>query len=183
MRDTWQIVAASAAAFAAGAAAGAYCMKRWCSSHTQQQVPRLDLAALQALQSPSCGLSPATSIAPSVYSLPGTPRVSANGRNMGRSDSVGSAGGDSRLRMVFVVRKDLSWNKQKTAVMVAHAALALFKKVYKSRNPALSQWEMAKGPKVVLRADDEQQLLAVAEAAREQGIPSHSIAEPTGNTT
>lgn len=42
--------------------------------------------------------------------------------------------------MVFVVRKDLGWNKQKTAVMVAHAALALFKKVYKSRNPVLSQW-------------------------------------------
>lgn len=34
----------------------------------------------------------------------------------------------------------------------------------------------------MLRADDEAQLLAVAEAAREQGIPSHSIAEATGGT-
>jgi peptidyl-tRNA hydrolase len=42
--------------------------------------------------------------------------------------------------MVFVVRRDLAWQKQKLAVMTAHAALALFKKVYKARNPALMQW-------------------------------------------
>jgi peptidyl-tRNA hydrolase len=42
--------------------------------------------------------------------------------------------------MVFVVRRDLGWHKQKLAVMTAHAALALFKKVYKARNPALMQW-------------------------------------------
>jgi peptidyl-tRNA hydrolase len=45
--------------------------------------------------------------------------------------------------MVFVVRRDLGWHKQKLAVMTAHAALALFKKVYKSRNPALMQWVRA----------------------------------------
>jgi hypothetical protein len=45
--------------------------------------------------------------------------------------------------MVFVVRRDLGWHKQKLAVMTAHAALALFKKVYKSRNPALLQWVRA----------------------------------------
>jgi len=42
--------------------------------------------------------------------------------------------------MVFVVRRDLQWSKQKLAVMTAHAALALFKKLYKTRNPALMQW-------------------------------------------
>jgi peptidyl-tRNA hydrolase len=42
--------------------------------------------------------------------------------------------------MVFVVRKDLQWSKQKLAVMTAHAALALFKKLYKARHPALMQW-------------------------------------------
>lgn len=42
--------------------------------------------------------------------------------------------------MVFVVRRDLQWSKQKLAVMTAHAALALFKKLYKSRHPALMQW-------------------------------------------
>lgn len=42
--------------------------------------------------------------------------------------------------MVFVVRRDLAWQKQKLAVMTAHAALALFKKVYKAKNPALLQW-------------------------------------------
>jgi hypothetical protein len=40
--------------------------------------------------------------------------------------------------------------------------------------------ELAKGPKLVLRADDEAQLMAVADAARAQGLPCHSIAEPTG---
>lgn len=42
--------------------------------------------------------------------------------------------------MVFVVRRDLQWSKQKLAVMTAHAALALFKKLYKGRHPALTQW-------------------------------------------
>jgi hypothetical protein len=40
--------------------------------------------------------------------------------------------------------------------------------------------ELAKGPKLVLRADDEAQLMAVADAARAQGLPCHSVAEATG---
>jgi peptidyl-tRNA hydrolase len=42
--------------------------------------------------------------------------------------------------MVFVVRRDLQWSKQKLSVMTAHAALALFKKLYKARNPTLTPW-------------------------------------------
>jgi peptidyl-tRNA hydrolase len=37
--------------------------------------------------------------------------------------------------------------------------------------------ELSKGPKLVLRADSEQQLLQALEAARAAGIPYHSIAE------
>lgn len=40
-----------------------------------------------------------------------------------------------------------------------------------------SPQELSKGPKLVLRADGEQQLLAALEAARAAGIPYHSIAE------
>lgn len=40
--------------------------------------------------------------------------------------------------------------------------------------------EQAKGPKLVLRADDEEQLLAVMKAAQELCLPTHSIAEATG---
>jgi hypothetical protein len=40
--------------------------------------------------------------------------------------------------------------------------------------------ELAKGPKLVLRAEGEAQLMAVADAARAQGLACHSIAEPTG---
>jgi peptidyl-tRNA hydrolase len=56
--------------------------------------------------------------------------------------------------MLFVVRRDLQWSKQKLAVMTAHAALALFKKLYKSRNPVLMQWVSSwdeQGRGVVLR--------------------------------
>lgn len=101
MRDNWQIAAYSAAAFAAGAAAGAYCMKRWCSTHEDKHPVHLNAAVLHALQSPAGELSPTHSIAPSVYSLPGTPRVSANGRHFARSDSVGSAGGAADSRCVY----------------------------------------------------------------------------------
>lgn len=41
----------------------------------------------------------------------------------------------------------------------------------------LSPQELSKGPKLVLRADSEQQLLQALEAARAAGIPYHSIAE------
>jgi peptidyl-tRNA hydrolase len=43
--------------------------------------------------------------------------------------------------------------------------------------------ELAKGPKLVLRADNEQQLLAAMEAARAAGIPHHSIAEAISSTS
>lgn len=43
--------------------------------------------------------------------------------------------------------------------------------------------ELAKGPKLVLRADSEQQLLAAMEAARAAGIPHHSIAEAVSSSS
>jgi peptidyl-tRNA hydrolase len=43
--------------------------------------------------------------------------------------------------------------------------------------------ELAKGPKLVLRADNEQQLLAAMEAARAAGIPHHSIAEAISSSS
>lgn len=186
-RETgWQIAAASfAVGAAAGAAVGAYFMRRK-MLESQLKHEKLDVPALrQSLPDGGTGgsLSPAQSVG---YSLPATPRISLNGRSLSRSDSLSSVssvavGGDPTLRMVFVVRRDLGWHKQKLAVMTAHAALALFKKVYKARHPALMQWELAKGPKLVLRADNEAALMAVADKARAAGLPCHSIAEPTGN--
>eukprot|EP00879_Flechtneria_rotunda_P014572 GHRR01015229.1.p2 GENE.GHRR01015229.1~~GHRR01015229.1.p2 ORF type:complete len:193 (+),score=65.01 GHRR01015229.1:513-1091(+) len=185
-RETSRMAAATAAAFTfglgCGAAAGAYLIKKYSASWGIQQNSRFSDAS--CLPMTPGNISPAPSIS---CSQPATPRMSSFGGrdSMSRSDSLTSmtsmAGiGDPRLRMVFVVRQDLNWTRQKLAVMTAHAALALFKKVYKSRNPVLAQWELAKGPKLVLRAEGEQQLMAVADAAREQGIPSHSIAEATG---
>lgn len=40
-----------------------------------------------------------------------------------------------------------------------------------------------KGPKLVLRADNEQQLIAAMEAARAAGIPHHSIAEASSGVS
>lgn len=48
---------------------------------------------------------------------------------------------------------------------------------------ALCLQELAKGPKLVLRADNEQQLLAAMEAARAAGIPYHSIAEASSSSS
>ncbi|KAF8065440.1 F-box protein [Scenedesmus sp. PABB004] len=112
-------------------------------------------------------------------SVPATPRASSGG--FSRSDSGSGIPDPRALRMVFVVRRDLAWGRQKLAVMVAHAALALFKKNHKQRNPALGQWELAKGPKLVLRADDEAALLVADAAARAAGWPAHSLVEATGD--
>lgn len=144
----------------------------------------IDLSQLQGLPVPSGSGAFSETGSVSSFSLPPTPRMSRSGSNgISRQPSRSSSGGDIGLRMVFVVRRDLAWSKQKLSVMTAHAALALFKKLYKGRNPVLMQWELAKGPKLVLRADNEQQLLAALEAARAAGIPYHSIAEASTSSS
>jgi hypothetical protein len=90
-RETgWQIAAASfAVGAAAGAAVGAYFMRRKMLEH--HSVPgKLDVSGLQqSLPDGGTGgsLSPAQSVS---YSLPATPRISLNGRSLSRNDSLSS---------------------------------------------------------------------------------------------
>jgi hypothetical protein len=101
-RETgWQIAAASfAVGAAAGAAVGAYIMRRkMLDNHSKPT--KLDMSSLQqSLPDGGTGgsLSPAQSVS---YSLPATPRISLNGRSLSRSDSLSSVssvamGGDAR---------------------------------------------------------------------------------------
>lgn len=100
-RSSVQLWAACSAAFACGAAAGAYALHYYYSTTAaaQPKVTTIDLSQLQGLPVPSGGgLSPTASV--SSYSLAPTPRLSCSGSVSGngisRQASRGSSsGGDA----------------------------------------------------------------------------------------
>lgn len=103
-RGNGQLWMACSAAFACGAAAGAYAMHLYFKSTEQQpeqRVQTIDLSQLTGLPVPSGdGMSETASV--SSYSLPATPRMSRSGsvntgngisRQMSRSSSSGGDAG------------------------------------------------------------------------------------------
>jgi PTH2 family peptidyl-tRNA hydrolase len=61
--------------------------------------------------------------------------------------------------MVLVVRNDLKMGKGKAAAQCSHATLGCYKKALKSPR-LLSYWEDNGQPKVVLKCEEEKELLA-----------------------
>jgi peptidyl-tRNA hydrolase len=104
----------------------------------------------------------------------------------------------SEYKLALVVRGDLRWARQKTAVMCSHASVGAWKRAWKAASSssgggggggsgggqggdpsALAKWEREKSPKVVLRAEDEAELGALLEAAKRAGLPIHAMSEVT----
>eukprot|EP00877_Chromochloris_zofingiensis_P006314 jgi/Chrzof1/1936/Cz10g27030.t1 len=176
------VAAAAAAAFACGAAAGIWYTRKHYATKPQHSL-RLNLDRI--VPSTPGNLSPTAS----VLSVPQTPREtprrssSMDSSAFSRSSSLngGLGAGSDKFKMVMVVRKDLGWNRQKTTVMCAHICLAMFKKLYKGRHPYLTAWENVKGPKVILRVEDEEQLMAVYDAAKSAELPTHRMVESMGD--
>jgi peptidyl-tRNA hydrolase, PTH2 family len=73
------------------------------------------------------------------------------------------------VKLVLVVRTDLGMGRGKLAAQVAHAAVMAA--LHATGTPAAVAWLADGQPKVVLRADDEEHLAAVAAAASEAGLP------------
>jgi peptidyl-tRNA hydrolase len=103
----------------------------------------------------------------------------------------------SEYKLALVVRGDLRWARQKTAVMCSHASVAAWKKAWKAAGArgtssagggssagadpsALAKWEREKSPKVVLKADDENALDGLLELAKKAGLPTHAMSELAG---
>lgn len=85
-------------------------------------------------------------------------------------------------RLAVIVRAD---ELEDAGDLVSHAALTVlgqFKKLYKRRDPSLKLWEGG-GQRIEVRiASSESVLVAVQEAARSNGISTHTFAGKIGAT-
>lgn len=86
------------------------------------------------------------------------------------------------LKMVLVVRSDLKMGKGKIAAQCCHAAVHCVEKAQVAAPALLESWERSNGTaKVCLKCDTDEQLLALAEAARAAGV-NHSLISDAGRT-
>lgn len=77
------------------------------------------------------------------------------------------------FKMILVVRNDLKMGKGKIAAQCSHATLGLYKKVLYRAPKALNRWEMSAQPKVVVKIESEEDMLALQERAKSLKLPTH----------
>jgi len=78
-----------------------------------------------------------------------------------------------QTKVVLVVRADLGMGRGKIAAQAAHAAVTAT--LANLNSQSLRAWLEDGQPKVVLRADSQDQLLAIAEEAAAAGLPVQVI--------
>eukprot|EP01137_Pigoraptor_chileana_P026158 Opistho-2@96694 len=97
-------------------------------------------------------------------------------RTLGGGDSPDVAlSDDGEYKMVLVVNNDLKMGKGKVAAQCSHATLANYKELRKTNPEALKAWEMTGQPKIVLKGDNDKQLMELRRAAMEIGLSAHVI--------
>jgi len=84
---------------------------------------------------------------------------------------------DSDYKMVLLVRNDLNMGKGKIAAQCSHATLGAFKKAQKKDKRALDGWEEGGQAKVVLRAQNEQEMLDLEEEARKEKLITYLVVD------
>ncbi|KAG9155753.1 hypothetical protein Leryth_004005 [Lithospermum erythrorhizon] len=77
------------------------------------------------------------------------------------------------FKMVLVVRNDLKMGKGKIAAQCSHATLGLYKKLHNRAPKALDRWEMCGQVKVVVKIDNEDDMLVLQERAKSLHLPTH----------
>ncbi len=77
------------------------------------------------------------------------------------------------MKLTLVVRADLGMSRGKIAAQAAHAAVAAA--LANLSSPAFGAWLQDGQPKVVLRANSEEHLHAIAKQAGEAGLPVQVI--------
>lgn len=99
----------------------------------------------------------------------------------GDESETSSMGTSEELKLILVVRKDLSMGKGKVAAQCSHAAVAAYKQLQRRDPDLLKQWEYYGQPKVVVKADDEESLLELWQKAKALGLPV-SLIQDAGRT-
>ena len=106
-------------------------------------------------------------------------------------DSTDDEGGEAKgqandywkghMKMVLVVRTDLKMGKGKAAAQCSHAAVTAYKKAKVKYPQVLKKWERSGQQKVVLKVNDEDELLTVMAVARSLELVA-SIIQDAGRT-
>ncbi len=78
-------------------------------------------------------------------------------------------------KMVIVIRSDLNLSCGKIAVQVAHAAVECAMKAEKSKNPYLKEWLREGQKKVVVKANNLQEIYELEFKARNLGLTTAII--------
>ncbi|KAA8533471.1 hypothetical protein F0562_031095 [Nyssa sinensis] len=73
----------------------------------------------------------------------------------------------------MVVRNDLKMGKGKIAAQCSHATLGLYKKLLHRAPKSLKRWEMCGQVKVVVKIENEDDLLVLQERAKSLNLPTH----------
>ncbi len=90
------------------------------------------------------------------------------------------------MKQVIAVRRDLDLSKGKTAAQVAHASLGAYRKADKGD---VAAWDRVGSKKVVVFAEDEEELMELKRRADSDGIPTYLVRDagrteiPKGTTT
>ena len=82
------------------------------------------------------------------------------------------------MKQAIVARADLGMSDGKLAAQVAHASLSAYED---ADDRARSDWKGGGHTKVVLRADGEDDLFRLADAAEREGLP-HAVVRDAGRT-
>ena len=98
-----------------------------------------------------------------------TPRRGARTRAPPMPTDEDSMSGSSLFKMALVVRTDLGMSRGKIAAQAAHGAVLAIGTA--GAATWLCSWMTCGQPKIVLRVIDEASLLAIASAARAEGVP------------
>lgn len=82
------------------------------------------------------------------------------------------------MKQAIVARADIGMSEGKLAAQVAHASLSAYEDTSTS---ARKEWKGSGQKKIVLQADSESQLFALAEKAETEGVP-HAVVRDAGHT-
>ncbi|KAL5016291.1 hypothetical protein ScPMuIL_005880 [Solemya velum] len=95
-----------------------------------------------------------------------------------KTENVSESG---EFKMVLVVRTDLKMGKGKIAAQCSHASVSCAEQLFRTRSEWLYEWKSCGQPKVVVKTDDEQSLLLLANKAKSLGLTS-SVIRDAGRT-
>ncbi|KAK7829911.1 hypothetical protein U0070_003366 [Myodes glareolus] len=99
-----------------------------------------------------------------------------------KTETEASIPGESgEYKMILVVRTDLKMGKGKVAAQCSHAAVSAYKQIQRKNPQVLKEWEYCGQPKVVVKAPDEETLIALLTHAKVLGL-TVSLIQDAGRT-